>query len=102
MAKEERVRVSGERSVTRLAVDAAAGELGVTVDELRERIRSNTVAHERDEHGRIYVLIGAATNAPDADHSRYRSPRDAAIIEDLREPPAGPPPGAPGEPAEPS
>lgn len=106
------MRISSKRSVARLAVNEAAEELGVTVDVLRERIRENTIAYESDEHGQLYVLIGAATNAPDPDRNRRKTPRDAAMIKDLQgetvepDPGSEPPedtgePEAPDEPAKP-
>jgi hypothetical protein len=80
---EQRASVSGKTSLTRLSLDEAVEALGVEVDVLRERIRDNTISHERDEHGRVYVLVGASSNVPNPDHNRHRTPRDEALIEDL-------------------
>jgi hypothetical protein len=43
-----------------------------------------TLLYERDEHGRVYVLVGAFSNLRDPDHNFYRTPQDTALIEDLQ------------------
>ncbi len=50
---------------------------------MRERIWDGSIPHEIDEHGRVYVLVGAYTNLPATDHSRYRKPQDEAMVRDL-------------------
>ncbi|MBA2714855.1 MAG: hypothetical protein H0U55_15020 [Rubrobacteraceae bacterium] len=77
---KERSRVSGKTLLTRLSVDEAVEALGVEIDVLRKRIREGSIPHERDEHGLVYVLVGAYSNVPDSDHSRQREPRDEAMI----------------------
>jgi hypothetical protein len=80
---EGRSWVSGKTSVTRLFVEEAAAALGVEVDVLRKRTREGSVPHERDEHGHVFVLVGAYSNLPDANHSHQRKPEDKALIGDL-------------------
>ncbi len=41
----------------RLTVAEAAEQLGVTQDAVRQRIRRNTIEHERTEDGRVYVYL---------------------------------------------
>jgi hypothetical protein len=47
-------------------VDAAARALGVTVDAIRKRVQRGTIPHERDESGRVWVLLEAASTIQDA------------------------------------
>jgi len=78
-----RIRVSGKTSLSRLSIEETVEALGIEVDVLRRRIREGSMPHERDRHGRVYVLVGAYSNLPHADHSRRRKPQDEAIIRDL-------------------
>lgn len=78
-----RPRVSGNTWSSRLSVEEAVNVLGIKANILRERIRDGTIAHEHDEHGRVYLLVGASSNLPDPDHHRRRAPQDEAIIEYL-------------------
>ena len=80
---KERSRVSGKTSLTRLSIDEAVKALGIEVDVLRKRIQENSIPHERDGHGRVYVLVGAYSNLSHADHSRQRKPQDEAMIQAL-------------------
>ena len=43
-----------------------------------------TVLYERDEHGRVYMLVGASSNVRDPAHNSCRTPRDSGLNEDLR------------------
>jgi hypothetical protein len=69
----ERARASGKTSLSRLPVEEAGEALGVEVDVLRKRIRANAIPHERDEHGQVWVLVGASSNVPDTEHNRRPS-----------------------------
>jgi hypothetical protein len=40
-----------------VSVSDAAAALGVTVDAIRKRIQRRTIAHERDEDGRVWVIL---------------------------------------------
>ena len=104
-----RARVSGKTSLSRLSIAEAVEALGIEIDVLR-RIREGFTRYERDRHGRVYVLVGAYSNLPHADHSRRRKPQDEAIIRNLEAQAAnlrqapGPleaPPRTPGTPEEP-
>lgn len=79
---QEQARVSGKTSVSRLSVQEAVEALSVEVGVLRERIKTNAVPHECDEHGRVWVLVGASSNVPDIYHNRRRTPRDQALIQE--------------------
>ena len=78
-----RARVSGKTSLSRLRIAETVKALGNKVDVLRRRIREDPASYERDRHGRVYVLVGAYSNLPPADHNRRRKPQDEAIIRDL-------------------
>jgi hypothetical protein len=83
-ARAECARVAGKPSLTLLSVEEVAAVTPSTATALWKRNLGNTtVLYKRDEHGRIYVLAGASSNLRDPDHNFYRTPQDAAIIEDL-------------------
>ncbi len=46
-------------------MDGAARALGVTVDAIRKRVQRGTIPHERDESGRVWVLLEAASTMQD-------------------------------------
>jgi acyl transferase domain-containing protein len=44
----------------------AAQILGVTVDAIRKRVQRGTIAHQKDESGRVWVLLEAASTIQEA------------------------------------
>ena len=73
---------AGVHTIERLTVAEAAQRLGISKDAVRARIKRDTIAHERDEIGNVFVFIdtaptngdqGGATDADqgdqDADHT---------------------------------
>lgn len=50
----------------RLTVAEAAERLGVTQDAVRQRVRRNTIEHERTEDGRVYVYLTEEDAQPNA------------------------------------
>jgi len=52
--------------VERLTVAQAAARLGVSQDAVRKRIRRDTIEHDQDADGRIYVYVDSAETAEDA------------------------------------
>jgi hypothetical protein len=60
MARMEEERTSGNR----VSVYEAAEVMGVTVDAIRKRISRRTIPHERDEDGRVWVLLDADQDRP--------------------------------------
>jgi hypothetical protein len=60
--------------------------MGVTVDAIRKRISRGTIPHERDEEGRVWVLLDtdqdAASNVRDTDQPRSASD---ALISEMRD-----------------
>jgi septal ring factor EnvC (AmiA/AmiB activator) len=73
-------------SSSRVSVYRAAEVMGVTVDAIRKRISRDTIPHERDEDGRVWVLLdadqNAASNVQDTDRPRSDS---AALISEMRD-----------------
>ena len=69
------------QSSKRVSVYAAAGALGLTVDAIRKRIARGTIPHERDESGRVWVILDTgqdtASNVQDTDQPQPQS--DALI-----------------------
>jgi len=53
-------RERDQGSGSRVSVYEAADLLGVTVDAIRKRIQRGTIPHERQEDGRVYVLLDEA------------------------------------------
>lgn len=70
-------------SGNRVSVYEAAKVLGVTVDAIRKRIQRGTIAHERDNDGRVWVL-GASSTIPDNVQDNYRVTSDE-LVGELRE-----------------
>jgi excisionase family DNA binding protein len=52
---------TGQESSTRATVYEAAELLGVTVDAIRKRVQRGTIPHQKDESGRVWVLLEAAS-----------------------------------------
>jgi excisionase family DNA binding protein len=67
-----------------MTVADAAEMLGVSQDAIRQRIRRGTIAHEKDESGRVYVYV----DPTHTDHDSVRNAGDDgvhdALIEELR------------------
>ena len=68
-----------------MTVAEAAEQLSVTQDAIRQRIRRDTIAHEKDESGRVYVYLDTTNtdhdNVHDANHDSVRD----ALVEELRD-----------------
>ena len=57
---------TGRESGTRASVYEAAEILGVTVDAIRKRVQRGTIPHQKDESGRVWVVLEAASTVQDA------------------------------------
>jgi hypothetical protein len=60
---------TGHSSTARVSVQAAADRLGTTVDAIRKRVQRDTIAHEKDTDGRVWILL-------DADRTRHDNDQD--------------------------
>ena len=77
----------GERrtSGNRVSVYEAAEVMGVTVDAIRKRISRRTIPHERDEDGRVWVLLDNDQDATSNVHDTDQPPSDStALISEMR------------------
>ena len=66
---EGRQDATGHPSTVRVSVQAAADRLGTTVDAIRKRVQRDTIAHEKDTDGRVWILL-------DADRTRHDNDQD--------------------------
>ena len=75
-------------SLTRMTVAEAAVRLGVTQDAIRQRIRRNSIPHEKDESGRVYVYLHPTNTDHDGvyvpHHDEVRERVRDALIDELR------------------
>jgi hypothetical protein len=75
----------GRTSSSRVSVYDAAQVMGVTVDAIRKRISRGTIPHERDEDGRVWVLLDTdqdpTSKVQDTDQPQSDS---AELISELR------------------
>ena len=62
---------AGQPSRTRVSVQEAAEHLGTTVDAIRKRVQRETIAHEKDADGRVWILL-------DTDRTRHATARGTA------------------------
>ena len=60
MGEDRTSEASPRDDLDRLTVADAAGALGVSQDAVRKRIARGTIAHDRDESGRVYVYLPAS------------------------------------------
>src|SRR5215218_1669299 len=71
-------------SSSRMSVYQAAEVMGVTVDAIRKRVSRRTIPHERDEDGRVWVILDtdqdAASKVQDTDQPRSDA---SALISEL-------------------
>ena len=62
---------TGHSSTARVSVQEAAEQLSTTVDAIRKRVQRDTIAHEKDTAGRVWILL-------DADRTRHDTDQDTA------------------------
>jgi hypothetical protein len=74
--------VGEDRSATRrrVTVPEAAQLLGITVEDVRGRIKRNTLRYEKAPDGTVYVLLNADQPRPVADQSTNQSADQALLI----------------------
>jgi|ERR671913_304746 hypothetical protein len=76
----------GRQSGQRVTVDEAARHLGLTVDAVRKRVQRRQIAYEKDEAGRVRIVLD------DGETLQDRSPDNAGqaagqgeLVEELRD-----------------
>ena len=67
-----------------MTVADAAERLGVSQDAIRQRIRRDTIVHEKDDSGRVYVYLDATNTGHDANRDGGADTVRDALIEELR------------------
>ncbi len=69
----------------RISVQEAAEHLGTTVDAIRKRVQRDTIAHDKDPDGRVWVLLD--TDMPRQDSSQDTAGQDGGseMVEELRD-----------------
>jgi hypothetical protein len=76
----------GRTSGNRASVYQAAEVMGLTVDAIRKRITRGTIPHERDDDGRVWVILDtdqdAASKVQDTDQPQSASD---ALISEMRD-----------------
>jgi hypothetical protein len=54
-------------STARVSLREAAERLGTTVDAIRKRVQRDTIAHEKDSDGRVWIFLDAGRTRQDTD-----------------------------------
>jgi hypothetical protein len=82
---EDRQDATGPPSTERVSVPQAADHLGTTVDAIRKRVQRETIPHERDRDGRVWILLDTGRPRQDADQDTVQPQSDsAALISEMR------------------
>jgi hypothetical protein len=68
----------------RLTVDQTATALGITADAVRSRIKRGTLAAERSEEGRVWVLLDSDRPSTSRDQPIDRPSESNALISEMR------------------
>ena len=69
------------QSGRRVTVDEAARHLGLTVDAVRKRVQRGQIAHEKDQAGRVRIVLDQDETLQD--DSPDTTGRDAELLEEL-------------------
>jgi chromosome segregation ATPase len=69
---------AGPSSRQRVSVDEAARSLGLTVDAVRKRVQRGTIEHEKDQAGRVRIILDSPANAS----TLLDSPANASTLQD--------------------
>jgi hypothetical protein len=84
---------TGHSSGNKVSVYEAADTLGITVDAIRKRIQRGTIPHQKDEDGRVWVLLdvasslhdAAASTVADAGEHAYRPEDRDELVDSLKD-----------------
>ena len=69
---------------TRVTIQEAARLLGVSEGAVRKRVKRDTLRHDKDEAGRIYVYLDGGTRRVDEGIDEVPHPDSSALISELR------------------
>ena len=87
---EGRQDTTGPPSTERVSVPQAADHLGTTVDAIRKRVQRETIPFEKDQEGRVWILLDTGRPRQDNDQDKTGHAQDALLeakdgtIADLR------------------
>ena len=73
------------RHLNRLTVAEAADRLGITQDAVRQRIRRDTIRHDKDENGRVYVYLDSTNTDHDSVRDTVHDGVRDELVEELRD-----------------
>jgi hypothetical protein len=76
----------GRQSGRRVTVDAAARHLGLTVDAVRKRVQRGQIAYEKDEAGRVRIILDEDETLQDEspDTTGQAAGDESELVEELR------------------
>src|SRR5215213_1533563 len=67
-------------SGNRVSVYQAAEVMGLTVDAIRKRVSRGTIPHERDEDGRVWILLDTDQDATSKVQDADQPPSDSSAL----------------------
>jgi hypothetical protein len=80
VGEDARRDTEGHSSIGRVSVQEAARLLSTTVDAIRKRVQRDTIAHEKDEHGRVWILLDTDRMRPAADQDTAGQEPDVGVL----------------------
>jgi hypothetical protein len=77
---------TGRQSGHRVTVDEAARHLGLTVDAIRKRVQREQIAYEKDEAGRVRIILDESETLQDIgpDNTGQGTVAHEELVEELR------------------
>jgi hypothetical protein len=77
---------TGRQSGHRVTVDEAARRLGLTVDAVRKRVQRGQIAYEKDEAGRVRIILDESETLQDIgpDNTGQKTVTHEELVEELR------------------
>jgi hypothetical protein len=77
---------TGRQSGHRVTVDEAARHLGLTVDAVRKRVQRGQIAYEKDEAGRVRIVLDESETLQDVgpDNTGQETVTHEDLVEELR------------------
>jgi excisionase family DNA binding protein len=77
---------TGRQSGHRVTVDEAARHLGLTVDAVRKRVQRRQIAYEKDQGGRVRIILDESETLQDIgpDNTGQATSSNEELVEELR------------------
>src|SRR5215218_10751107 len=76
---------TGRQSGHRVTVDEAARHLGLTVDAVRKRVQRGQIAYEKDQAGRVRIILDESETLQDKSPDATGQGAGAELVEELRD-----------------